>query len=80
MEDYIACLLHWLETQPTAISPQLSALLREEEAAMAALRETFTPPQRALFLRYEAARNAAASAGESQLARRVFLLAKKIYR
>ena len=55
-------------------------LLKQEAQAADALCDTLSPEQRKLFLAYEAARNACASASEDAYARQAFLLAREIYR
>ena len=45
-----------------------------------ALRNTLSPEQRRLFLRYEEAHNALASVSEEIFARQAFLLAREIFR
>ena len=53
---------------------------KQEAQAADALCDTLSPEQRKLFLAYEAARNACASASEDAYARQAFLLAREIYR
>ena len=77
MEDYITVLLDHLSehTRPVYGSETL-----QENAAFAALDATFSPEQRKLFLKYDAARNESAAVREDAFARAAFLLARDIFR
>ena len=81
MDDYITVLLESLDDlRPVSADGKCERLLTAEEAAATALRETLSPEQRTLFLRYEEAHNALASVSEEILARQAFLLAREIFR
>ena len=77
MEDYIQVLLDHLRghTRPV-YGPEAQA----EHRTLAALEATFSPEQKKLFLKYEAARNESAAVSEDALARSAFLLAREIFR
>ena len=81
MKDYIDALLMYLsEERLTGTSSEYFARLACEEEACEALCRALTPEQHKLFLTYEAARNATASAAEDAYARQAFLLARDIFR
>ena len=81
MQDYIDALLVYLSEQRfSGTGSEYFTRLACEEAAGEALCRTLTPEQHKLFLAYEAARNATASAAEDAYARQAFLLAKEIFR
>ena len=80
MDDYIAVLLNYLtEHSPSADWEYLARQARQSQAAEE-LRNTLSPEQRRLFLRYEEAHNALASVSEEIFARQAFLLAREIFR
>ena len=81
MDDYIDVLLESLADQRLSfLGHEYSTRLKQEAQAADALCDTLSPEQRKLFLAYEAARNACASASEDAYARQAFLLAREIYR
>ena len=80
MDDYITVLLKRLtEHSPSANWESLVRQTRQNQAGEA-LRNTLSPEQRRLFLRYEEAHNALASVSEEIFARQAFLLAREIFR
>ena len=81
MDDYIDVLLESLADQRLSfLGHEYFTRLKQEAQAADALCDTLSPEQRKLFLAYEAARNACASASEAAYARQAFLLAREIYR
>lgn len=81
MKDYIDALLLYLSEQRYgAASSEYFIRLAQEEAACEALCRTLTKEQHKLFLAYEEAHNATASAAEDAYARQAFLLAKEVFR
>ena len=80
MEDYIDALLRYLDEQRSSVmSGEYVSRLAREEAAAKALCRTLTEEQHRLFLSYDNARSATASAAEDEYARAAFLLAKEIF-
>ena len=81
MDDYIDVLLESLADQRLSfLVHEYFTRLKQEAQTADALCDTLSPEQRKLFLAYEAARNACASASEDAYARQAFLLAREIYR
>lgn len=81
MDDYIDVLLESLADQRLSfLGHEYFTRLKQEAQTADALCDTLSPEQRKLFLAYEAARNACASASEDAYARQAFLLAREIYR
>ena len=81
MDDYITVLLESLDDlRPVSADGKCERLLTAEEAAATALRETLSPEQSRLFLAYEDACMAAATASADAFARQAFLLAREIFR
>ena len=81
MDDYIDVLLESLADQRLSfLGHEYFTRLKQEAQTADALCDTRSPEQRKLFLAYEAARNACASASEDAYARQAFLLAREIYR
>lgn len=80
MEDYIDALLMYLsEERSTFVNGEYFTRLQQEEAAYQAMARTLTEEQHKLFLAYDTARSATASAAEDAYARAAFLLAKEIF-
>ncbi len=81
MLDYIDVLLRALEADPSDLLPSsYISRLAQEEAASAALLDALDDHQLALFRAYEKARDLCEMANGDFFARRVFLLAREIYR
>lgn len=81
MSDYIDILLSALEEEMYSyLGEDYFLSLHQSGEALAALSDTFTPRQQALFRAYDDARSKNQSAYQDTYARRAFLLARAVYR
>ena len=81
MSDYIDILLSALEEEMYSyLGEDYFLSLHQSGEALAALSDTFTPQQQALFRAYDDARSKNQSAYQDTYARRAFLLARAVYR